>query len=183
MNETFEPGIIGRLQSQFPTVNVSTLADEIERSHSVRNPTGLLIAKAHQLAKNPPKPKPESKPGGFRLDGSWDQEAYGTGELTRFVWTLCKRRRSDASFTPKAAAELVAAQGYLEAFGVDTIMHWSTIKPSLIAGFEDSSFPEVELWPAVLCQTSAAQAVKNCGVGSSGHWQAQGLFVKNAPHA
>ena len=194
MNETFEPGIVNRLQSQFPTINVHTLADEIELSHNVRNPTALLIAKTRQLAKIPTKSKPESKSGGFRRDGSWDPDSYGTGELTRFVWSLCKRRRFDASFTPKVAAELIAEKGYLEAFGVDTIMHWSTVKrephpdlPNMIAAQavddEDSPFSEVELWPAVLCQTSAAQAVKHCGVGPTGHWEAQGLFVKNAPHA
>jgi len=64
-------------------------------------------------------------PGGFDVFGTWNPDAFGDNDLTRFVRYLIARKREDL-LTPREAAELIRAHPELEAPFLAALDSWST---------------------------------------------------------
>jgi len=183
---TFDPGLIERLQRQYPQIDVLAIAGNI--GDSARNPNAVLVAACREAASAPPRPEasssdasaygstsPTTPPHGgsqekaaehagyWNPEGNWvhtgdlaDYEQAPSGSITRSVRQLVFLRR-ERNLTPRQAALLVEAHGLRRAF------------PNRAQWLDQQPVADVEQWHGCMASTSAEQAVKTAGLGRYHH--------------
>lgn len=110
---------------------------------------------------------PQPRPGGFRLDGSWDPEGTWKTPLGDFVRLLVMGRRFGyRGFPPYKAspadiARMIREGPFPESFG--NLSTWNQLEAR-------------RDWPVAYAATATAETVKRCGWGMlGGAWEEEAL--------
>lgn len=140
----FEPGLIERLQEEFPALNVSELA---QGCTSANNPNSALIAKCRRVAASLEAQSRPTEPPPQRFWNSQGQLKSDHETPThRFVLKLVRARLASSSFSPALAVKYIESESMEDAFG-SSLAHWRDL-------------PEAWQWPAADTSTGAADCVK-----------------------